>query len=652
MPANAEARTDLSPGPPLSLSLLFALWLAGVAWSGIRVCRQVREGEALRRRCLPAQDETLLQELFDLRQRLGLKRTPPLLLSETAQSPYLLGGSAPAILLPARIAKTFSTEEIRIVLAHELAHLKRKDLLWCWLPALAHALFFFHPLVWVANRELRLAHEMACDEMAVRASRSSAGDYGSVLLKVATQGPPALRFGSAAMGTDPLHDTLKRRLKAMRSLQPISRKRGIVTGTVIAALSLIAFAPWRVVSADPSDAGDAKVVQKNSGDAPQELPSLNDIDEKLDAMFQRLQSLGLSAGEDSGIKTIFEEARSRIRDAYNDPSLNIDLKGRRIKESFKLADERAQAALTPEHLKQLAQEKPQGKEDTLGALMGLMMKGDVHRIASVLGTDLSEDQEARLQSALLSARQQVQAAMSDPSVSKGQAKRTMVEVAESFRQQVFSILSPDQAKRLMSAVSERFGEVPDMDAIAAKIDAFGSSLASLNLTEDQKTSLRKLLADGKDRAKDVLADGTLSNDEKIVRIKSIFGDSIESMKSILSPEQRREFEEQFNFKKPSPGDSAADALLFGEGVKAEGLVRALALSPVQQSRLQSFRLSARNRIQTAIKDPALPDAAKKKRVAEIRDLFARQFRSLLTSRQLQELQSPAKTKEMRPSSAK
>src|SRR5258708_38616199 len=70
-----------------------------------------------------------------------------------------------------------------MILAHELAHLRRGDLLWSWLPQAAHMLFYFHPMVWLAHRELYVAQEMACDELALQASDASLHDYGDLLLR-------------------------------------------------------------------------------------------------------------------------------------------------------------------------------------------------------------------------------------------------------------------------------------------------------------------------------------------------------------------------------------------------------------------------------------------------------------------------------------
>jgi beta-lactamase regulating signal transducer with metallopeptidase domain len=63
------------------------------------------------------------------------------------------------------------------MLAHDMAHIKRGDLLWFWLATTARLLFFFYPLVMLARRESRLTAEMAADELAVTVCRLEPADY-------------------------------------------------------------------------------------------------------------------------------------------------------------------------------------------------------------------------------------------------------------------------------------------------------------------------------------------------------------------------------------------------------------------------------------------------------------------------------------------
>src|SRR5262249_56830663 len=111
-------------------------------------------------------------------------------LTADGAGPLVAGWARPELALPAALIAALGPEERRMVLAHELAHLKRRDLAWAWLPLGARLLFFFHPLVWLAEIHWRLAQEIACGELALRVTRSPARCYGELLLKVARRRAP------------------------------------------------------------------------------------------------------------------------------------------------------------------------------------------------------------------------------------------------------------------------------------------------------------------------------------------------------------------------------------------------------------------------------------------------------------------------------
>lgn len=107
----------------------------------------------------------------------------PLFTSDREIMPMVWGPRRPGVLLPAS-ARQWTTEKLRIVLLHELAHIERRDL---WTQILSHAvtaLYWFHPLAWYASRQMRRQSEMACDDRVLRAGVKPS-DYATELLEVA-----------------------------------------------------------------------------------------------------------------------------------------------------------------------------------------------------------------------------------------------------------------------------------------------------------------------------------------------------------------------------------------------------------------------------------------------------------------------------------
>jgi beta-lactamase regulating signal transducer with metallopeptidase domain len=197
-----------APLPQPTCGLLL-LWLLGAAGCAARVAYAWRETLALCRASQPVREERLTACCEALCRRLGVRRAPRLRMAEAIHTPLLVGVLCPTIVLPASLPGAYEQRELELMLAHELAHLKRRDLLWGWLPTVARALFFFHPLVWLADREWRLAQEMACDELAVLATHAPVADYGDLLVRLAAQQLSPPRTAPVAVGVIESHEMLR-----------------------------------------------------------------------------------------------------------------------------------------------------------------------------------------------------------------------------------------------------------------------------------------------------------------------------------------------------------------------------------------------------------------------------------------------------------
>ena len=117
-----------------------------------------------------------------LARRLRVGRMVTLLRGEHASVPMTWGIVRPVVLLPAE-ADEWSEERRTVVLAHELAHIRRWDALTQWIAHLAVAVHWYNPLVWAAARRLRQEREQACDD-AVLALGARPAEYADHLLDI------------------------------------------------------------------------------------------------------------------------------------------------------------------------------------------------------------------------------------------------------------------------------------------------------------------------------------------------------------------------------------------------------------------------------------------------------------------------------------
>jgi beta-lactamase regulating signal transducer with metallopeptidase domain len=220
------------------------VWLAGLAWQARGMLQGLVQLRHLRREATQLEDAALTRAAEDIAQALGLSRLPRLRVSEHATSPLALGLLRPEVLLPRKALETLSSQELRMALAHELAHLRRGDLWLGWVPALAQALFFFHPLVRRACREYALAREEACDAAALQATGAAPREYGRLLLRFGVTRSPA----AAAPGASSHLAALKRRIAMLEHAAVDSQPRRSWTRWTLGGLALAALVPFQVVA--------------------------------------------------------------------------------------------------------------------------------------------------------------------------------------------------------------------------------------------------------------------------------------------------------------------------------------------------------------------------------------------------------------------
>ena len=160
---------------------------AVLAWQRVALLRLLRDAA-------PA-TESLRALVGELAGQLGLRRAPAAVVTDADSSFFACGAWRPVLVLPKNLLSTLDSARLRQVLLHELAHVKRLDLIFGWPVEIARRLLFFHPLIhWLAYR-IRLERELACDQLAMFHSGRSASDYIETLIHVVTQAaqPPSVK---------------------------------------------------------------------------------------------------------------------------------------------------------------------------------------------------------------------------------------------------------------------------------------------------------------------------------------------------------------------------------------------------------------------------------------------------------------------------
>jgi beta-lactamase regulating signal transducer with metallopeptidase domain len=149
------------------LPSIVAIWLLGVVLLSSRLLVSwVRAKRLIHLASRPASREWQ-RIAAHLSQALGLRRAVTLLESAAVEVPSVIGSLRPIILLPASALTGMTPEQIEMVLAHEMAHIRRHDFLTNLLQAVVETLMFYHPAVWWISRQVRVERENCCDDLAV-----------------------------------------------------------------------------------------------------------------------------------------------------------------------------------------------------------------------------------------------------------------------------------------------------------------------------------------------------------------------------------------------------------------------------------------------------------------------------------------------------
>ena len=174
-----------------------AFWLLGVAACLFRALRGAVGAERLRGRCVALADPRLLALAEELRSRLRLSRRVRWLVSEEIAVPAVMGIFWPAVLLPAAMLTGVPPDQLRAILAHELAHIQRWDYLVNFGQMLVEAMLFFNPFVWWISHRMRVEREACCDQLAAGECRSPAC-YVEALVAVIEHGRGTFAGAGAA----------------------------------------------------------------------------------------------------------------------------------------------------------------------------------------------------------------------------------------------------------------------------------------------------------------------------------------------------------------------------------------------------------------------------------------------------------------------
>ena len=252
---------------------LFFLWGVSVAvWAGVTLWKNAAFHRALRL----AVPVDLAREVESLDEARNIK----VYAKASLRSPLLVGIVKPRLYLPSHWS-SWSSEELRGIVAHELAHRDNRDIWVLIFQGIAMALFCVNPLVWLLNRRLAFLRELRCDEAVLRETNLTPAEYGRLLFGFVDRRPALSALYFNERGT-----ALKKRLEYVLNFKEDNVKRSNWQ-LAIPILIGLAIVPFSIREAYTQDEGGVEVIE------------LAEDEKKLEPTPEQQTSLSASGDADS-----------------------------------------------------------------------------------------------------------------------------------------------------------------------------------------------------------------------------------------------------------------------------------------------------------------------------------------------------------------
>jgi beta-lactamase regulating signal transducer with metallopeptidase domain len=258
----SKARQLIEP----RLLVLVLIWLVGVLLAALRpllswytMCRLRTVGVC------PA--DPVIREMRDrVARRLRLARAVEVLQSTWVQTPMVVGCFRPVVLLPLSVVTGLPAVQLELILAHELAHVRRHDCLINLLQTLVETVFFYHPAVWWLSRQIRNEREHCCDDVAMGLLGCRA-DYGRALLAI-----EELRAASSVLSLAARGGLLMARIRRIAGHEPAPRFAGAGSALGVVLLSLAMYVAATAEAAPPEE----KLEPTPAASPVQDTPEVDD----------------------------------------------------------------------------------------------------------------------------------------------------------------------------------------------------------------------------------------------------------------------------------------------------------------------------------------------------------------------------------------
>jgi beta-lactamase regulating signal transducer with metallopeptidase domain len=255
-PAFGKSTFALPVLPMSALRFIDGLWLAGVLALSLRSLGGWWLIQRLRATANVEASAAVLASFRRISAAMGLRRPVLLRVSSAIAGPVTVGALRALVLLPLSAATSLGPDELEVVLAHELAHVRRADFFWNLVQTLVETLFFFHPAVWWLGSRIRHERELCCDDLALTVCPNPIL-YANALFQLEQQRSRQLNLAMALDGHQPARTLRMRIARILGEPQATSANRGPFSLATAAAVLVVLLLPVPQVLASLNPAPSA-----------------------------------------------------------------------------------------------------------------------------------------------------------------------------------------------------------------------------------------------------------------------------------------------------------------------------------------------------------------------------------------------------------
>ena len=258
----AADRTHLVNSLPSLMGWIDAFWVIGVLALSVRGLGGWWLIHRLRASAMAEAPEAVRVAFRRIAQALGLEKAVLLRVSDAISSPITVGALRAMVLLPVSAITLLGPDELEVVLAHELAHVRRADFFWNLVQTLVETLFFFHPAVWWISGRVRHERELCCDDLALKICPNPVV-YASALFHLEEHRSRQMHLAMALDGHQSPQTLRMRIARILGESMPLNRSRSLrpfsAAAVFAAVIVLMLPAPQVIAGLTPSPAPSANV---------------------------------------------------------------------------------------------------------------------------------------------------------------------------------------------------------------------------------------------------------------------------------------------------------------------------------------------------------------------------------------------------------